>query len=150
MDLYVYSRALIERVTPHEVPHIIVSITSGASDVARLPRTDMCLGILRLVFPDADAPSALYPPHALFNVSHARQIWAFVLQHRENVERVLVHCDAGLSRSPAVAAAIAPALGVDPSDFTQGRYQPNRLVLRVLSEAASEFAALGRPTSPLV
>jgi hypothetical protein len=36
MDLFVYSRHALDAARPHEVPHIIISITSSPDDVARL------------------------------------------------------------------------------------------------------------------
>ncbi len=86
IDLYVYSRAAIEMVQPHEVPHVIISITSAPDDLARLrvPRT----------------------------------------------------CDAGMSRSPAVAAALGRVLNGDDSSFFAGRYRPNMRVYRMMLDAA--------------
>jgi predicted protein tyrosine phosphatase len=136
MELFVYSRHAVEAVRPHEVPHAIVSITSGAADVARLRINDQCLGVLRLSFPDAEEPSEAFPEAALFSSEHARQIWDFVLRHRETVERIVVHCDAGISRSPAVAAAIARTLNGDDAEFFGGRYSPNMRVYRLLLGSA--------------
>ncbi len=140
MNLFVYSRHAIEATRPHEVPHVIISITSGVDDVARLRETKMCLGILRLVFPDVEEPSEQHPEAQLFSRDHATQIWRFVLQHRPLIERIVIHCDAGKSRSPAVAAAIASAFDGDPSEYMGGRYSPNMRVYRMLIETYSELA----------
>ena len=49
------------------------------------------------------------------------------------VDQIIVHCDAGYSRSPAVAAAIAKAMGKsDEVYFSSGEYCPNRHVYRTL------------------
>jgi predicted protein tyrosine phosphatase len=136
MDFYVYSRSAIEACRPHEVAHVIVSITSGPSDVARLRPGPACRGVLRLVFADAEAPSEQFPEAQLFSSEQAAQIWAFIQEHRAAVERIVVHCDAGKSRSPAVAAALSRVLTGDDADFFGGRYQPNRRVYRLLLAAA--------------
>lgn len=136
MDCTVYSRGAIERVPPQEVPHVIVSITSHHSDVARLPEAPMCLGVLRLSFADADVQQD--PPLVLFDRERAIEIRDFVLAHRDRAELVVVHCDAGLSRSPAVAAAITRALGGDDTPWFK-RYRPNALVYRKLLEAFAEL-----------
>jgi predicted protein tyrosine phosphatase len=135
MDIYVYSRSAIEATRPHEVPHVIVSITSSPADVARLRTTDACRGVLRLSFLDADVPSDQHPEAELFSETQAASVWAFVMQHRGAIDRLVVHCDAGVSRSPAVAAAIAKALGVDDTDYFGGRYRPNMRVYRMLLDA---------------
>lgn len=132
MQLFVYSRGAIERVPPHEVPHLIISITSSPDDQARLPASPQCRGVLRLVFPDLDAPSPGMPS-PLFGVEHARAIWDFVERRPDDVERIVLHCDAGVSRSPAVAAAIAKCLTGDDAELFR-RYRPNMRVYRTLLE----------------
>ena len=51
VEFFVYSRRAVEAVRPHEVPHVIISITSSSEDVARLRANEQCRGILRLSFP---------------------------------------------------------------------------------------------------
>ncbi len=88
------------------------------------------------MFPDADAPSEVFAEADLFSAEQAAEIWSFVRAHRDDVERIVVHCDAGMSRSPAVAAALSRALTGDDSDFFGGRYRPNMRVYRLLLDAA--------------
>lgn len=128
-DLFVYSRAAIERIAPHEAPHGVISITSSPDDTARIPGSAACLGVLRLSFADADEPSDL----VLFDETHAAAIRGFLEAHA-NVSTILVHCDAGVSRSPAVAAAIARATGEDDAPWFR-RYRPNARVYRILRAA---------------
>lgn len=132
MEIFVYSRGAIERLAPHDVPHVIISITTTADDVARLPSGDQCKGVLRLAFLDADAPRS-DDATGLFSTEHATAICDFVEQHRRVVRRIVVHCDAGLSRSPGVAAALAVCLGGSDEEFFR-RYRPNMLVYRRLLE----------------
>ena len=134
MDIYVYSRSALDAARPHEVPHLIISITSSRGDVARLRSNAMCRGVLRLAFPDAEATSSLFPEANLFSREQAEEIWGFVHQHLLDVRRIIVHCDAGLSRSPAVAAALARVLKGDDAEFFGGRYRPNMRVYRTLLE----------------
>lgn len=131
VEIFVYSRAAIERVPPHDVPHIVISITTTEDDRARIPSSPHCKGVLRLVFHDADAPTATSSEEALFSAAHADAIWDFVLAHRADVERVILHCDAGVSRSPGVAAAVSKALLGDAAEYFR-RYRPNMLVYRTL------------------
>ncbi len=128
IDVWVYSRAAIERVAPHDVPHIVISITSAPEDVARIPASPMLVGILRLSF--ADVESAGDDPRlVVFSEEHARSIHDFVVAHQGEIERILVHCDAGVSRSPAVAAALTRAFGQDDAPWFE-RYRPNQRVYR--------------------
>jgi predicted protein tyrosine phosphatase len=134
MEFFVYSRGAVERIAPHEEPHAIISISSAPDDLARLPVNQATAGVLRLSFLDADQPSANTPQETLFSPAQAAQVWDF-LSPRRNIARLVLHCDAGLSRSPAVAAAVSRVFCGDDADFFR-RYSPNRLVYRRLLEEA--------------
>ena len=129
-----YSRYALDAARPHEVPHIVISITSSPDDVARLRANKMCRGVLRLSFPDADTPSDQHAEESLFSREHAMQVWTFVQRHLPEIERIVVHCDAGVSRSPAVAAALSKVLNGDDAEFFGGRYRPNMRVYSTLLE----------------
>jgi predicted protein tyrosine phosphatase len=139
MQFFVYGRQALEAARPHEVPHVIISITSGADDVARLRKNDQCRGVLRLSFPDAETPSDQFAEGELFSRSQGVQVWNFVLRHR-TFQRFVLHCDAGVSRSPALAAAIARVLGFDDAEFFSGKYHPNMRVYRLLIDSAPRLA----------
>jgi predicted protein tyrosine phosphatase len=130
MEFFVYSRGAIERVAPHDVPHAIISITSTPDDVARLPGTESCRGVLRLAFLDVDAAPG-GDDTGLFSRDQARAVCDFIDMHRAHLVRLIVHCDAGISRSPAIAAGIAVCLGQSDEEFFR-RYQPNRRVYRMV------------------
>src|SRR4051812_33394985 len=61
---------------------------------------------LQLFFPDRALPDRDYPVEKLFSASHADAILEFVLLHAKSINGLLVHCELGISRSPAVAAAL--------------------------------------------
>lgn len=135
MEFYVYSRSGFDAARPHEVPHVVISITSAHDDLAPVRANPARLGLLRLAFPDVEEPSARFPEESLFSAEHAAQIRAFVEQHAPYVARIVIHCDAGRSRSPAVAAALARVLTGDDAEFFGGRYAPNARVYRTLLAA---------------
>ena len=139
MEFFIYSRPAIERVAAHEVPHVVISITTTEDDRARLPASAQCRGVLRLSFPDLENAIPGIGPDELFGSAHADQIWDFVQRHRGQISRIVLHCDAGLSRSPGVAAALARVLVGDDSEFFQ-RYHPNMRVYRVLLDRCPEGA----------
>jgi len=133
LNLLVYSRGAIEAILPHTEPHVIISITTTPDDQARLPISDMTRGTLRLSFPDLDTPDTQYGPDKIFNRSHAKQILSFVAEHHPNITTVIVHCDAGRSRSPGVAGALARIYNEDDTYFFK-RYTPNTRVYSTLLE----------------
>ena len=132
----------MEAVRPHEVSHVIISITSTQEDLALLRANDHCRGILRLSFLDADEGSEPLVGGELFSLDQAMQIWNFVERHQADVQRIVVHCDAGISRSPAVAAALAYVLNGNNDEFFLGQYMPNARVYRLLLDTAPETASL--------
>jgi predicted protein tyrosine phosphatase len=140
-EFIVYNRETIESIEPHDVPHVIVSIRSPKDpNEAILPIGPNTLGIVRLVFHDMDdfhkkalAPEKWEKYEAdCFSTSHARQILELVKDH-PSAERLLVHCDAGFSRSPAVAAALSKILTGDDTYFFK-HYAPNMRVFRTILE----------------
>ena len=89
------------------------------------------LAMLQTAFHDADHIDLLEGVTELFNEEQAIEIWRFVDDWWDKVEHFLVHCEAGLSRSPAVAAAIAKdKLGEDAEFFA--RFRPNMHVYRTM------------------
>ena len=68
----------------------------------------------------------------------ARRIVDTFLHYSNTVSQIIVHCDAGYSRSPAVAAALTKALGESDDQYFGHGYCPNMHVYNnVLKELAS-------------
>jgi len=131
----VYNRRTIEALEPNDVPHVIVSITTPYDDHALINTNENTLGILRLSFHDLDRvlPETEHLEDEMFNEFHAREILDFVESH-PSAEHFIVHCDAGLSRSPGVAAAMSKIILGDDEYFFK-RYHPNmRVYGLILSE----------------
>lgn len=132
MEVFVYSRAAIERVPAHEVPHLVVSITSSADDVARIPTSEHTREVVRLVFLDVGAGS----PGAMTDADAVRILDA-VERVASRIDRLVVHCDAGVSRSPAVALALARHLGLDTTELERRFPRANAHVLETMTRASS-------------
>lgn len=140
MDFIIHSRKAIEATSPPAVPHVVISITTSPTDEARIPPSPQCLGILRLAFFDSDLPPDEEGPDGLFSQSDARRIWDFVFAHHGQLRCIVLHCNAGLSRSPGVATALAKVLRGDDQEFFL-RFRPNRRVyLTLLAVYQAEYA----------
>ena len=74
--------------------------------------------------------------------AHADQIRDFVRKHEHDVDLIVVHCHSGVSRSPAVAAAVSDALHLDARAFWQ-LYTPNRYVYHTVADAFDREGARG-------
>ena len=160
VQIFVCSRRAIEQSNPLTVPHLFISIRPpGDPQEVKLPASALTRGVLHLEFYDLDrVPEEPIPliglpkeswlalHHAtaenLFNETMARQVLDFVRPHVEHrsapdvnvpeVRAIVVHCDAGWSRSPAVAAALTKTLlGQDDGHWFRAK-RPNMLVYRTL------------------
>lgn len=114
------------------LPFAIISIMTSPTQAVSLPKSDRLLGTLRLNFPDFEKPVKGWEKAELFSPKMANQVWDFI----ETVpapEILLIHCEAGISRSAAVGAAIAKVIGQDFDAYFE-KYYPNPLVYRVMLE----------------
>lgn len=69
----------------------------------------------------------------IFSKTEAMQIKDFISQHLDNLEQIVCSCDAGVSRSPAMAAAISYWLnGSDKQIWDNPKYIPNNHVYTTL------------------
>lgn len=115
-------------------PTLIISITSTGDTLPRImdeAENENIRHIEYLQFDDIDAAENV---HGLKPMSDedAERIVNALLQYRHKVSQIIAHCDAGYSRSPAVAAALAKALGEDDKEFFGHNYCMNDHVYAVL------------------
>ena len=112
---------------------IIVSIT----DVGSIPNTfnytnPHIKGVCALQFDDVDFGE----PYCITR-EDAEKILEFVSQRIDKVDLVIVHCEAGVSRSAGVCAALMKIFtGDDWEIFNKPRYCPNMSCYRSVLEAA--------------
>ena len=109
-------------------PWAAISITSGP-DHPVLSEANR-VGLLRTVFDDITQPDT---PRS-FTPALAAEILDFVANVWDKVEVLLIHCDVGLARSPAVAAALSRIYYGDDGSWFELDF-PNRLVYDVLVAA---------------
>jgi len=92
------------------------------------------IGLLQVAFHDLVMP---VDGCQLFDAEHAHRILDFVKVSWGRIQVLVVHCEAGASRSPAVAAALSRIyLGEDRDFFRPGVYDPNYLVYHTLLNVA--------------
>jgi predicted protein tyrosine phosphatase len=132
MDFLVLGRGEVQRVAP-EAPHILISICSPDGEDAPVPHCPSRLDVLRLRFHDVevDEPGS---PYTLVSSEHAREILNFVRLYLAEVKLIVCQCDAGMSRSAGVAAALSRWLQNDDKAFFR-YYLPNRLVYSTVLSA---------------
>jgi predicted protein tyrosine phosphatase len=123
-----------------EFPWAVISIKNPDMSPLEFP-TANCLGVLALDFDDADRQPDQSPmarestKYTLFTAEMAEKVWDFVEGVWDKADVLLIHCNHGMSRSPAVAAAIAKTKHGDDQEWFR-RKSPNRLVYRLMLETA--------------
>jgi predicted protein tyrosine phosphatase len=132
----------IEKGLAVRVPHIVISIRDPASPSVRLKKNYLCQAVLRLAFHDAEPSRNFILPANIrpMTKAHARAIWRFVRQHLPSIRAIVVHCEQGMSRSPAVAAGLSVGLGGDDEQFVRD-YYPNQHVYALVLQASIEGQA---------
>jgi len=139
MKFLVLSRQMVESGTAiPNVEHIIISITNPEDVPALIPFSLSCKYILRLQFHDIER---CLKPYKTFNKTMAKKIAKLVMEYEPKIKLFVVHCEAGISRSAAVAAAISKFFYDSDQEFFT-RYVPNRLVYRILLECLMEKKGL--------
>lgn len=125
------------------VPYIVISVTDVGSEDVEFVKSKTRKAILRLKFSDFDPNTGVFRSVDMtnsgiifFDEKMAKQIVDFIKKHSK-VKVLLVHCEAGISRSPGIAAAICNYIGRDDSVYFS-RYLPNMYVystiLKILND----------------
>lgn len=107
----------------------IVSATGGNPILSGKNR----VGLLNLAFEDREFFGPSTPPDLVFNEDKAREILQFAAEMWPQIECLMVHCHAGMSRSPAVAAALEHIYHGNGSDnYWFEQKTPNMMVYRTI------------------
>lgn len=136
MQIKVTNRGTAE-VIKFDIPYIVISIHSTGSSPANITNHSACLGILPICFDDV--PYDINTDRVqckTISEDQANQIWTFVNYHlncnkdilQQKAELILIHCDAGVCRSPAIAAAIDLVYSGNNDKWFKPPYLPNKKV----------------------
>ena len=119
------------------IPWACISIATGEGEWPTMDEANR-VGWLQLAFADTRVPDPLYPM-TVFDDSHANELLDFLDNVWDQIELLFVHCEAGTSRSPAVAAAISRLHYGDDGPFMLPHlYEPNLLVYQKLLRIAEQ------------
>ena len=137
-ELVVLSREDAERYEP-SLTEICVSISDPEAEPARV--SSRFAAVLRLKFHDVTERGE--PTDILFAPEHARAIHEF-LDEWPDVDRVVVHCNMGVSRSPGVALGLCDVRGWATASLERAHPGWNRLVRGLMRQAIREPRIRGR------
>lgn len=139
MEISVLSREMARKRIPDK-PELLIGILDSKpfTNVPIVPVKSMLRAdYLTYVFDDI---AATYQDYVLIDEDIAGRILEDFSRFKGKIESLAVHCRAGLSRSPAVAAALNDcfSLGNSSEEFFNGGYPPNMFVYRTIIRAAIE------------
>lgn len=138
MIIQVLSKAQAERLEPTK-KCAIISITDHEDEVVKFKYNNNIKGVLRLGFLDEDNLRYIRNKHnsryRLFSLKDALKILDFVDEMKDKIEILYIHCVAGVSRSPAIAAALCDIYNIESNVDWFFNYSPNIFVYRKLLNA---------------
>ncbi len=126
-----------------QFPHLMISIFSP-NDKPKLPINKNRIATLSLGFHDLDKK---YNDYKIFSKKDAYSIFEFLKQNK-STKNIVIHCDAGIARSPAIAAALAKIFNFDDLKYFK-KYLPNRLVYRTMLDVWCDRVGLKIPYTRL-
>ncbi len=126
MEFIVASQLDVEEGIEVEGACAVISIRDPGNPKPKIIIKGRCVGVLYLEFHDAEWVQGVDLPKdiVLMKTWQACQIWGFFEEHRRQIDTMVIHCYAGISRSPAVAAALSEACGERTRRFFVS-HQPN-------------------------
>jgi predicted protein tyrosine phosphatase len=136
MKFYIFAQREIEN-QPISDKKLVISITDTRGEMAVINCKPE--NLLRLVFHDIDRKGN--DKYILFNNTHACELLAFINERILNgYNAIITHCGAGLSRSPAVAAALSYLLtGEDRRIITEYRLFNRRVYSTIIREFQENY-----------
>jgi predicted protein tyrosine phosphatase len=142
-EFVVLSRDDAERYEPRE-REICISIADPDADPATL--SSNFAAVLRLSFTDIIERGE--PSDVLFSEDHAQAIREFI-DTWPDAMRIVVHCHAGMSRSPGVALGLCDIRGWATAELERSHPGWNRLVRRSLAAKPQDLSNRGGRESAL-
>ena len=122
--------------------YIRISISTMPDEHVRIePGVDGEMDSIYITFNDLDKKIDHEIDEFLFSVENANQILDFVEYHSKLLTSptiCVINCEAGVSRSPAVTAALTKIFEGGHDTYWFLRYRPNMLVYRTLLNVAIE------------
>lgn len=108
----------------------IITVTDSDVNFRNIPQL---VGWMTIPVDDIEEGDQIPKGSLLFNEFHARAVKKFVESKKDEVDFFIVHCNAGMSRSPALAAALSLAYNGNDEEFFRNK-TPNRTIYKRMLE----------------
>ncbi|MDQ4122971.1 MAG: hypothetical protein M3209_16155 [Acidobacteriota bacterium] len=139
VQFLVLSRVDIQSFTA-EIPYLVISVTDPDKPEAEIAEAPFLYAVLRMKFHDVGKPARQFESDVISTAcdvsmteADARQILSFVGEHLAKIKLIVCHCEQGVSRSAAIAAALSRILQKE-DEFFFNHYWVNRWVYNLLLE----------------
>ena len=129
--IIVRSRFRTEHMQAYPVPWACISIVSPRQYAAVIP-TANCIDVLRLKFDDVTPSTVFGRDTNLFTPKDAKLILKFANRIWNEADVLHIHCEAGISRSAATAAALSKIYLGNDEEFFVPPFWPNAFVYRTI------------------
>ena len=133
----VLARKHVSRVAPDE-QYVVVSITDPNTPDANVAESPNRVGLLRLKFNDTGDYGQPLRDTVVMTADHARQILSFIAEHKDDVSTIICQCEAGMSRSAGVAAAMSHILQ-GQNKYFYANFEPNKWVYRTILDEHQRY-----------
>ena len=137
MEFEVLSRSNAKRLSykPNIKDCIIISITDFGSNPNQFAENPHIKNVIKLQFDDVD-----FNDNNCITKTDGKKIIDFVNRYVNKVDKIIVHCEAGVSRSAGVCAALMHIINGDDSPiFNNPKFCPNMACYRTVMEAYYDF-----------
>lgn len=114
----------------YDKPWAAISITDPGYKQPKISEENR-IDLLRLEFDDVELPRDNL---IVISDEQALQIWNFVDRLWNQIDLLMVHCHAGISRSTAVCKAVSKKHQPEYMDYFDQLYSPNKLVFKILNK----------------
>lgn len=129
--------------------HIWIGIHDPGKPPANLPPNRFRLATLFLSFDDADKPGVnayTHQPITPISKEQGQRIVNFVIKWKDKIDLICINCEAGISRSAAVAFSLSMLLnGNDSGILGDSDYAPNCTVKDAILNSGKPLATSNTP-----
>ena len=136
-NILIMSQAQVRYAT-YDKPYAIIGLRGINKTFPEYQDSPYLVDVLTLSVDDITEPEE---NKVLFSYIHALQILNFVEKYKNTIDLLIIHCNAGISRSPAVAASLSKIYNINYYPAYFFLYEPN---IHVFSTLMSVYATYKR------
>jgi len=135
VSVLVWPRDLVDMSAKIKRPHLVISMTEHSNFHAKYPHNSQRVGLMPLHIDDIIGNDLSTYADRIISTEQADLIVERVLSsYALGVKLFVCQCEAGISRSAAVAQAIYERFN-EPSPWFEEQFAPNQYILKMLRES---------------